>query len=883
MGAITARAGKALSRLKDESGQGALVAVLVLLVLGGLMMPPLLSLMNTGLNAGRMHESKLEEFYAADSGVEDALWQIKNDELDDLFAGYPYDEYDYNQEYDYSFVNEVNSNAVNVTVQNIWMPRDIAVPTPEEASDIVEDAKLVVTGSVSGLSEYRIRITYNYQDIADPDWDELEVDDIGIWLPPGFDYVGGSSNLEQANPITDPYYCVSTTEPYKSGTAVEWDFDPAVLFTDFPGVDLLGYPLVTDITFEFSGPAGDSPQAALSWVTTAEVSDVSFSWDADTKVYEITSVSEDPGTGEERTVVEAHTAKSEMRKLTSAIEGDYFATGNSLLEATGDVRYRNKLYKESAATISTDDTGINGIPTQGLVEVAYLYWSGWIDWHRYDPSGGDIELFYDSCTDLYSAGSNWDYGSDWHESGSYTAFYAHHSSGGGRELTLKASESLDLSEYLGHTVEVSWRSWNYSYGRQYYDDCLQYSFSGDGGDNWSDWETRFCDDIGTSAHTYDYEIPDTEAYRTDDVRIRFRIQNYDGYNAYVYIDNVSVTASGSAGGSLEYPDNPTTETLTALIEQTARVNRVMFGSTVNNAVEITADHWQLLEPEDVADYGLDGTWYYNCLRDVTSLVRQWIADSDVDNNSAGTYTLGHVVAENEVDPSFSFDLYPRPPYEETGYPLGTPAYIEGYNYPARHNSCYAGWSLVIIYTSPETKGHQLYLYDIQNPDFTFFEAWHENPDFDGDGEEGGRISGFLVPEPIRDPGTGEIIEVDAAKLTLFVGEGDVSPDDDYLIVEGSQLSNSASPANNVWNSASPGLTVPGVDIDTFHIEWDDNILEPGDTSVQIDLPTGGISPPYGYSGGYEYNNSDLFTVVYMILSFRSETTTGGTVSFLIAG
>ncbi len=853
MGAITARARRALSRLKDESGQGALVAVLVLLLLGGLMMPPLLSLMSTGLNAGRMHESKLEEFYAADSGVEDALWQIKYDELEYLFAGYPYDEYDYDQEYDYTFVNEVNSNAVNVTIQNIWMPKDIAVPTPEEASDVVEDAKLVVTGSVSGLSEYRIRITYNYQDIADPDWDELEVDVIGIWLPPGFDYVDGSSNLEEDD--DDPYYCVPATEPYKSGTVVEWDFDPAVLFTDFPGVDLWGYPLVTDITFEFSGPAGDSPQAALSWVTTAEVSDVSFAWDADTKVYEITSVSSEPGTGEERTVVEAHTAKSEMRKMTSAIEGDYFATGNSLM--TGNPTWRDQLLKESSTTIDTDEDGIDGIPTQGMVEAAFLYWTGWIDWHYYDTSGGDIELFYDSCTDLYSAGSNWNYGSDWHESGSYTAFYAHHSSGGGRELTLKASESLDLSEYLGHTVEVSWRSWNYSYGPQDYNDCLQYSFSGDGGDNWSDWVTEFCNEIGTSAHTYSYEIPDTEAYRTDDVRIRFRIQNYSGSNEYVYIDNVSVTTSGSAGGSLEYPDNPTTETLTALIEQTARTNKVLFGTTEENTEEVTADAWEI-EPSTGSDW--EGTWSYCCFKDATSLVRQWIEDGDIDNNAAGTYTVGHVVAENEVDPDFSFDLYPRPPYEETGYPLGTPAAA---HYP-RYQYSHAGWSLIIIYTSPETKGHQLYLYDIQNPDFEFAEAWgptNPNPDFDGDGDPGGRISGFLVPEPIED-------EEIAAKLTIFAGEGDEGITGEHVEVNDERLSEPPiNPDGNMWNSQSPGLSEDGVDVDTFYVEWDDGILEPGNTSAQVDMPTG----------------NDGFNTIYIILSFRSETTTGGTVSFLIAG
>jgi len=846
--------------VKNESGQAALVAVLVMLVVGSITLPAVLGLTYTGLKAGQVHEQKTQMYYAADSGVEDALWQIKNEQLDIRLPGYNC--YDYNQEYDYSLPKDVNARGVNITIGNIWMPQISPTPSPTEAQNIIDDAKLVVTGSATSESEYRIRIIYNYHDIEAPDWDDLKADKIGIWLPPGYSYVAGSSNLEDSPYV--PYYCVpNDPEPYKSGLAVTWDFSPNVLFTALPG-NMSGYPLVATITFEFSGPEGSRPDNALSWITTTGVSEVPYSWDADTKVYAISSIATNPET-EAQSTVYAHTSKTEIRKMSSAISGDYFATGNSLLTPTGDVNYRDRLYKEISATIVTDEDGIAGIPTQGLVEAAFLYWTGWIDWHDYDPSGDDIELFYDDCTDLYSASSNWDYGSDWHESGSYTAFYAHHSSGGGTELTLKESESLDLSEYLGHTVEVSWRSWNLYYGPQDYNDCLQYSFSGDGGDNWSDWVTEFCNEIGTSAQTYDYEIPDTEAYRTDDVLIRFRIQNYDGYNEYVYINNVSVTTSESAGGSLEYPDNPTAENLRVLIEETARTNEVLFGTTVINTQNITADLWEI-EPTTGSDWA--GTWSYCCFKDVTTLVKQWIGDEDIGNNGTGTYTLGHVVAENEVDPSYSFTLDPSGS-GSTGYPLGTPAV----SHTTRYQYSHAGWSLIIIYSSPETKGHQLYLFDIQNPDFDFTEAWHTNPDFDGDGNPGGRISGFLVPDPIA----GEEI---AAKLTVFVGEGDYGITGDYLVVEEEELSNDESPSYNVWNSKSPGLTVPGVDIDTFYIEWDypigDPILEPGDTSAQVDMPTGGRYPPYGAS-------SDGFNIIYIILSFRSETTSGGTISYLIQG
>jgi len=63
---------------KNESGQGVLAIVLILLMLGAIILTPLLVFMSTGLKAGGVYESKMQEFYAADAGVEDAIWQINH-------------------------------------------------------------------------------------------------------------------------------------------------------------------------------------------------------------------------------------------------------------------------------------------------------------------------------------------------------------------------------------------------------------------------------------------------------------------------------------------------------------------------------------------------------------------------------------------------------------------------------------------------------------------------------------------------------------------------------------------------------------------------------------------------------------------------------------
>jgi hypothetical protein len=63
--------------LRDEAG-AALVLTLVLMLVGGLVVGPLLGFMGSGLLAGKVYERRTDELYAADAGVEDAIWLIQN-------------------------------------------------------------------------------------------------------------------------------------------------------------------------------------------------------------------------------------------------------------------------------------------------------------------------------------------------------------------------------------------------------------------------------------------------------------------------------------------------------------------------------------------------------------------------------------------------------------------------------------------------------------------------------------------------------------------------------------------------------------------------------------------------------------------------------------
>jgi hypothetical protein len=102
----------AVKRLvRDENGRAMLLA-LILLAVGGLTTTPLLAYMSTGLIAGQVYERRTAEVYAADAGVEDAVWKIQND-VEELpgppCGGGEPDYWSYN-------ISDVNGKSVAVTI-----------------------------------------------------------------------------------------------------------------------------------------------------------------------------------------------------------------------------------------------------------------------------------------------------------------------------------------------------------------------------------------------------------------------------------------------------------------------------------------------------------------------------------------------------------------------------------------------------------------------------------------------------------------------------------------------------------------------------------------------------------------------------------------------
>jgi hypothetical protein len=97
--------------IREEKG-AALALALVLLVVGGLILTPLLGLMSTGLASGGVYEESMHLYYAADTGVEDAIWKIMYDPPEwETIDGSP-DSYMYR----YPEPLVVDNNSVDVTI-----------------------------------------------------------------------------------------------------------------------------------------------------------------------------------------------------------------------------------------------------------------------------------------------------------------------------------------------------------------------------------------------------------------------------------------------------------------------------------------------------------------------------------------------------------------------------------------------------------------------------------------------------------------------------------------------------------------------------------------------------------------------------------------------
>lgn len=310
--------GKRIKPTRNEAGF-ALVWVLVLLLVAGLILAPFLILMTTGIRSAHFHEDVMLAFYAADAGIEDAVYKILNQD-----ANLPPTADD--PPYQYT-IADVNGNQVTVAIENIWILEGFGDIESEHPGSEPHNEVLIV-GHTAEAGTYQIGIVYDGS-IAN-----VWLLRIGVWLPSGFSYVGGTSaavttlsapidDTVDVIPVTStalfpsqgilyvdneqieytdtedtaftgctrgagdtiaaPHSsgvrvsgalttAVLTESPYRDGTAYMWDFDPTVNLNSGAGP-----PFLHSMSFQFT-PADEEPTGAFAWVRVKR-HDVYICWD----------------------------------------------------------------------------------------------------------------------------------------------------------------------------------------------------------------------------------------------------------------------------------------------------------------------------------------------------------------------------------------------------------------------------------------------------------------------------------------------------------------------------------------------------------------------------------------------------------------------------
>ncbi|MCJ7515738.1 MAG: hypothetical protein MUO89_07225 [Dehalococcoidia bacterium] len=402
--------------LKKQAGQ-ALPMALVLLALGAMIIVPTLVFTTTNLKATRVVDQKTREVYAADAGIEHALWHLQSE--DRLTRINPTNSWPM---LPYELDDPINHKDVTVTIDKAWILSgllNLPVSEPDEYSPYYANDHWTVIGAINidiqPRKNYVVDITTN--EAAGTAY----VDHIAVWLPQGYSYVSNSVKINGV--AIDGNALVKNPDnqlSYRGGTALIWYYS-GTAFKSLSDIAPGGapptakFPPSVRLSFDYNVTPFIEAKGFFPWINLSTGNRIA--WDADAGFYHVESTGTTPETGTS-TTVEAYVPKGVMRYVsgssgaTSAIQGDYIAIGNSLMTCCWKTTttpcdsssggacscckvnnpYRNyapapviftgagypltDVERESSATVDTSGTDI--VPDDAKIERVYLYWTAWL-------------------------------------------------------------------------------------------------------------------------------------------------------------------------------------------------------------------------------------------------------------------------------------------------------------------------------------------------------------------------------------------------------------------------------------------------------------------------------------------------------------------------
>jgi hypothetical protein len=167
---------------KRESGQ-VLISVLALMALGSIMIIPTLGLTTTSLRATEVHEKNVQGLYAADNGLEDALWRL----MWDIPETFPYT---------YQIPN-IASMTVNVTISEVTNVFGESIDPGGAVDWMTVNLSVVYDAATENYT-----FTISCENTGEGN---IKIEEIVISFPPDFEYVSGSTSSNITNPVnTNP-------------------------------------------------------------------------------------------------------------------------------------------------------------------------------------------------------------------------------------------------------------------------------------------------------------------------------------------------------------------------------------------------------------------------------------------------------------------------------------------------------------------------------------------------------------------------------------------------------------------------------------------------------------------------------------------------------